>query len=257
MLRRALDNHLSNECSERPTKCEFCDTEMPYRQIKRHGRLCLKQPTLCLCGLTFPRDELDEHVATDCPRAVIACPYRECGCTEKLERRDMPQHLLDLTESHAALSSQTLYSLRTRIVALENLTKELVFEVPLAAINFEGGSTSSKVSPLISGYKFHIDVSLKNDVLGCYLVHAGGSDHFPIHLSGTEFNVCDPLGLCVKSKTLDHHDDGHISGLWLSWGFDDLMELAEVDELLIEHGDDAVITFSINVKVDTLSTVTL
>ena len=35
------------------------------------------------------------------------------------------------------------------------------------------------------------------------------------------------------------------------------MELAEVNELLAEHGDDATITFSINVKVDTLSTVTL
>jgi hypothetical protein len=52
------------------------------------------------------RQNIDEHVRTECPHTVIACKYKGIGCTSQLKRKDMPAHeKSSKRHSHLALDA--------------------------------------------------------------------------------------------------------------------------------------------------------
>ena len=55
--------------------------------IKDHLEGCLKFPIDCIlcCGKeAIPRDMMEEHVTTECPKAEVICPFTLHGCNFKV-----------------------------------------------------------------------------------------------------------------------------------------------------------------------------
>ena len=119
MERRALTAHMQNECKYRLYKCEYCDytdtfdaiagsgnVTMKKRgvlsfvvflrsQCKNHYASCGHYPLPCpnACGVrNIKRKNIEAHCGI-CPLEPLDCPFKDAGCTDKIRRRDMENHI--------------------------------------------------------------------------------------------------------------------------------------------------------------------
>lgn len=105
--RRLLDEHLT-ACAYRPTKCEWCATELTVLASIRHRSRCTKRPTPCpngclgRCGqvIVLPFDTIAEH-RKKCLLEVIDCSHPTCfirrtrGEIKYHEETDHTDHILN------------------------------------------------------------------------------------------------------------------------------------------------------------------
>ena len=106
---------------------------------KVHDKICEKKILPCSnaeCTQTMERQQITEHVRTQCPYTVISCKYKGIGCTSRLKRRDMAAHEED-DKLHLHMSIDTVNMLQGIIqekclaVTLNNLdSKSMTFAVP-------------------------------------------------------------------------------------------------------------------------------
>ncbi|XP_057295135.1 TNF receptor-associated factor 4-like isoform X2 [Hydractinia symbiolongicarpus] len=94
--RRFLQKHLDKDCPKKLISCAFCDERFYREEKKTHLEDCLKVPLPCpnKCDkkLTIPRDELDNHIETACPRTKIVCQFEEIGCPHRCSREKLSRH---------------------------------------------------------------------------------------------------------------------------------------------------------------------
>ena len=67
------------------------------------------------------RQQLDEHVQTECPHTVVACKYRALGCTTDLKIKDMATHELD-ENLYLHMALDTVRSLQQTLKKGESMT---------------------------------------------------------------------------------------------------------------------------------------
>ena len=83
LARKDLQQHLLNECEDRPYQCEYCGIEDKFYKIKTfHYSVCKEFPVCCPneCGEeNLKLKLLDKHRET-CPLEKIGCPFAEEGC---------------------------------------------------------------------------------------------------------------------------------------------------------------------------------
>ena len=97
--RRHLKPHEDNECPQRPSQCQYCNTRGTYHSItKEHYKKCLQYPVLCpnQCTLTrMLRGSVTGHVNNDCPLQPVDCVFSWAGCKERPLRKDIELHTTD------------------------------------------------------------------------------------------------------------------------------------------------------------------
>ena len=116
--RRQLEKHLKMECPGRYLSCPCCSMQgipvqhlgiqepLTYKYVvEEHYKVCPDWPMRCpnnkYCNtIDLTRSTLQGHVENSCPEQVISCQFAEAGCTVKVKRKNMADHVLNSTRHH-------------------------------------------------------------------------------------------------------------------------------------------------------------
>jgi hypothetical protein len=122
-MRRDLDKHLRNGCPNRDHSCQYCGKKGTYAKITWiHDDKCEEKILPCSnvgCTETMERQNIDEHVRTECPHTVVPCKHKGIGCTSQLKRIDMPAHEQD-DKLHFHMALDTVNVLQDTISVLQD-----------------------------------------------------------------------------------------------------------------------------------------
>ena len=102
--RRQLEEHMANNCSNRPFTCQYCGHEATYIEVtNEHLPVCERYPVECSerslgCQWAGERGDLDRHLCSgseegECQFVTVACPY---GCSDDgFQRGELEGHKAD------------------------------------------------------------------------------------------------------------------------------------------------------------------
>ena len=114
--RRQLAEHEREFCSQRELKCEFCGGAVRVCKMNPHLGECEEFPVDCpndceAAGETgtrqVKRGAVPLHL-TECPLQRVECPYREYGCGEEMERRQLDLHEREYMHTHFRLAMKEM-----------------------------------------------------------------------------------------------------------------------------------------------------
>ena len=118
MNRKDLQPHMQEKCYYRPYKCEYCGhkdtytaiTGKNYVKVENHYSECPEYPLACpnRCGVTGIRRRAMPDHHSSCPLEPLDCPFKDAGCTEKIARKDMEDHMTANQQKHILLTFQSL-----------------------------------------------------------------------------------------------------------------------------------------------------
>ena len=140
--RKYIQSHQIKNCSKRPFSCEYCnDYEITYDDVtNNHWPVCgsFPVPYPNECGSTLQRQNIDSHVADECPLTTINCDFHHVGCAVKLPRQDMPEHLRENLLTHISLLATSHAKQQDEITHLVDKNRILQlgrsFETKIAAL---------------------------------------------------------------------------------------------------------------------------
>ena len=95
-----------NICVSRPSECIFCNYKCPFKYLSTHSTRCPKQLRLCKnhCGeQRFTPDQMNAHLANDCPLEMVSCEFRFAGCGIRYLRKDLEEHMDERVKMHLRL----------------------------------------------------------------------------------------------------------------------------------------------------------
>ena len=104
-------------------KCEHCDEEVARSDLKRHLGECPGYKVQCQYGCTdqlFLRRLLSSHYK-ECPLVPIPCPMQTFGCTERIPRSKMGDHMVQCAPLRTAKMAETLLELQSKVEQLETV----------------------------------------------------------------------------------------------------------------------------------------
>ena len=150
MERRFLARHKKNECKYRPYTCEYCGYKDTYKGIaigykkkeitksyfgfhkdtdcSSHYSTCDQYPLKCPndCGETnIKRRDMKVHHDI-CPLEPLDCPFKDAGCTDKIQRKDMEKHIESSTQQHLLKSHQKLMKAYQQLKKSHQMLRERV-----------------------------------------------------------------------------------------------------------------------------------
>ena len=103
LQRIKMQNHAARECKKRKHHCQFCNKVGVYSLITgEHLQMCHRYPIACPndCGQTeIPREYLDSH-REKCLKEVLPCKFADIGCTKKVQRQSVQEHLKTEKDQH-------------------------------------------------------------------------------------------------------------------------------------------------------------
>ena len=114
--RRQLAEHEREFCSQRELKCEFCGGAVRACEMNPHLGECEEFPVDCPNGCEAAgetgtgqmwRGAVPLHL-TECPLQRVECPYREYGCGEEVERRQLDLHEREYMHTHFRLAMKEM-----------------------------------------------------------------------------------------------------------------------------------------------------
>ena len=155
---RNLENHKADYCPERSVSCEHCGELVP---LKKLGTTCVDfdKPQL----VTFTG-----HMRK-CSKLHIPCDFAGHGCTLKMRREKMPDHLMSAMGAHMSLLSADMQKGWTKVglvwVFSEHLLDKLITQKVVRSKTATHGSFESLVSLIYDG-QFPEHVQVKISVLG-------------------------------------------------------------------------------------------
>ena len=119
--RKLLAKHLQKNCCHRLVQCEHCHLDVPYWKITGeisksshispiHCSECPEYPLACpnRCGVTGIRRRAMPDHHSSCPLEPLDCPFKDAGCTEKIARKEMEDHMTANQQRHTLLFFQSL-----------------------------------------------------------------------------------------------------------------------------------------------------
>ena len=121
LLKFQLAKHVEKECSFRTTECLYCSEKFALASLSKHYENCLNYPVSCSyeCGLKDVRKEdLREHEKT-CPYRIEPCNFSSIGCSIKLPRQLLKNHLEVAQADHLLLSKKQSDDTRAKVTELQ------------------------------------------------------------------------------------------------------------------------------------------
>lgn len=118
--RRQLDSHREG-CQHRIVACPHCTQTHTFKSASKHKSVCPMAEISCQkCQQRILRKEVESHIETSCPEALVTCPFAAQGCKRatRLCRKDYAQHQTSCAAYHAELSAMRMYDMEKSIVSL-------------------------------------------------------------------------------------------------------------------------------------------
>ena len=108
LQRRYLTEHMDRECSMRIVECPCCGVDdLPYHVlVNAHYKECPNWPMRCPndcnseSGKDLTRSTLQNHLRNNCPEQVVSCLFAEAGCTVRVKRKNMVDHIQQFVGEH-------------------------------------------------------------------------------------------------------------------------------------------------------------
>lgn len=154
------DKLLERTLNEKHVVCGFasCSWVGLLREYDSHLKVCVNRLIECpqKCGGRFRRSCMAIHVSKECPETVVDCEFSDNGCSAKLPRKSMAEHMKTSAQDHVALLSEALSQLKTKQEQLNSDVTHLLDDLFVRAIpecdetyeNFEAVSTKVLVRDL-------------------------------------------------------------------------------------------------------------
>ena len=107
--RQFLDNHMTTKCPMRQVQCPCCacadEPALTYHTlVNNHYKHCpdwpMRCPNYCSTEVKLTRSTLQGHLEDNCPEQVISCQFAEVGCTVRVERKEMADHIQQSVGEH-------------------------------------------------------------------------------------------------------------------------------------------------------------
>lgn len=104
--RKFLEEHLAANCYISWTECAHCGETLPTDSIGTHvDSECPDYQLPCPnnCGMDIKRSQVSLHRET-CPKELMACSFKEGGCSELARRDEMDGHLRENSIQHSLIA---------------------------------------------------------------------------------------------------------------------------------------------------------
>ena len=95
---RAAEEHTNEICLHCNFKCPHCPHRDTYSTVTTtHLTVCESfcLPCVAGCKRSLTWREMQEHLATTCPKELVACPYEMAGCASVVKRKNLQEHMSD------------------------------------------------------------------------------------------------------------------------------------------------------------------
>ena len=150
--RKNSKRHEQEECPERDTSCEFCQTSIKFSQTRVHFETCPNFPLKCSNGCNkdrIARKDLSLHLSKICPLTLVPCAYKKYGCVD-VKRKDVDTHEMDSVVKHVRMMNIRMDEICTAIIP----TKGLEWEIKGIRDKFEKKEKVVSDPFYVSNYKF-------------------------------------------------------------------------------------------------------
>jgi hypothetical protein len=108
MLRKHTLSSHELACPYRPDLCVHCQKNIPLNEMQTHLTICGMVPLNCdKCGESVLRKELEKHLLEACLEQEITCDFKDQGCSTKLLRKNLKEHLASDIVEHMAMMRTT------------------------------------------------------------------------------------------------------------------------------------------------------
>ena len=127
-------------CSSMAQKAHYTD----------HYSECPKYPLACpnRCGVTGIRCRAMPDHHSSCPLEPLNCPFKDAGCTEKIARKDMEDHMTANQQKHMQQSNQHMKLLKQELDTtkeeFQNTKQQLQITTVRAQVNWRHTDISSE-----------------------------------------------------------------------------------------------------------------
>ena len=102
--RHNIMKHERDQCLERPFSCDYChDYSSTCKDVTdNHWPTCPSRSIPCpnKCGKYPLRKDIETHLASECPLAVVECSFSYAGCKVKILRQDLAAHIAESLANH-------------------------------------------------------------------------------------------------------------------------------------------------------------
>ena len=105
-------------CPKRRLPCEFCAQQLSFSDLASHHATCEQFPVACRneCAAgKVPRKDEESHYLHDCPKELMECRMSAFGCTERVPRGEMAEHLLTCAPQRTLRLSDTVLELQRQV----------------------------------------------------------------------------------------------------------------------------------------------
>ena len=150
--RKNSKRHEQEDCPERDTSCEFCQTSIKLSQTRVHFETCPNFPLKCSNGCNMDRiarKDLSLHLSEICPLTLVPYAYKKYGCVD-VKREDVDTHEMDSVVKHVRMMNTRMDVLCTAIIP----TKGLEWEIKGIREKFEEKADVFSDPFYVSNYKF-------------------------------------------------------------------------------------------------------
>ena len=174
LLRKDLQHHMAQLCSEREYKCPDCSMMDVYRVITGpHQDVCERKKVKCEnkeCDCVLERRLVEDHVAQDCDYTEVSCKYVLLGCKKKMIRKDMKKHEED-HEGHLSLALKSVVDLNSKVLVLQSqANKGKLASIKVSDYSYKKrNNVTYRSEPFFtspSGYKMELQVYTNGCVEG-------------------------------------------------------------------------------------------
>ena len=208
--RQVLASHKADLCPRRPFVCQYCDYQATFEEVEEHWLVCSKYPLECPNGCGAPaieRQRFKEHVEEVCPLEAIVCSFHLTGCTVRLPRKDMAQHLRESLSTHLTLIPKVIVNMQQKLAEKD---KEIVqLQTDVAWLKSSSLDKAKKIAKLDSQFKYYtyppVDLIMPD-----FYMHKDDEDQWfsePFYTHEKGYKMC----LSVFANGVGKGEDSHVS----------------------------------------------
>ena len=113
-----VEQHVAQECSERPHICQHCGFKGTYEKvIDIHLPECLYVPLQCpnMCGVSCEREVMEDHMKI-CRLQEVDCEFNHVGCDSRFVREDQDEHTRLNSHKHLILTATLTVESKKQLV---------------------------------------------------------------------------------------------------------------------------------------------
>ena len=131
--RGAMAKHQNEKCPQRPFCCDYCReyNSVHANVVYRHWLVCKCYPMECpnhCSAYAIERQNMEEHLESECPLQSIKCEFLSAGCEELVNREDMADHLEEFHLQHTSMLATANQRLVEEIAEKNEQINQLIQE---------------------------------------------------------------------------------------------------------------------------------